>query len=222
MKYDDLVEELSNKTDNCFYLITKRCFDVFTSFIALLILSFLLLIIALIILCSQHHNPIFRDKRVGKNGKIIRVFKFKTMYQDAESNPEKYLNPEQMQQWKTERKVDNDPRETKIGKFLRKTSIDELPQLLNVVIGDLALVGNRPITEEEMLANFSEKEIKVLNQRRPGITGTWQVYHRTKATWKSGERKEYIFEYLKNRSLWYDLKLLILTIPSCIKFALKK
>jgi lipopolysaccharide/colanic/teichoic acid biosynthesis glycosyltransferase len=114
------------------YFFVKRCFDIFNSLLAIIVLFPVLLTSALIVACTSKGPALFKDKRIGKNGKVIKVLKFRSMYIDAEEHPEKYFTPEQLKRWKTERKVDKDPRITKVGRFMRKTSIDELPQLINI------------------------------------------------------------------------------------------
>lgn len=198
------------------YYFFKRLFAIVSSFFAIVILSPLLLIIAIIIKCTSRGPVLFKDVRIGKRGKHIKVWKFRSMYIDAQTNPEKYLSEEQMKQWKTERKIDNDPRITKIGKFIRKTSIDELPQLFNILFGQIAIVGPRPITTKEY-NNYSKEEIQLLTSIRPGLTGYWQVYGRSNVTYSSGERQKMDLTYFERRSLWFDLKLIFLTIPAVIK-----
>ena len=113
------------------YEFFKRFADIIASGLGLIVLSWLLVIVAIIIKLNSKGPVFFKDKRIGKGGKDITIYKFRTMYVDAESRLNDYLTPEQLEQWNKERKIDNDPRITKVGKFLRKTSIDELPQLIN-------------------------------------------------------------------------------------------
>lgn len=206
------------KKEKLFYRFIKRSTDIVVSFLGIVIISPILLICLILSLCSTASKPIFGDPRIGKNGARIEVFKFRTMYKDAESNIEKYLSPEQIEQWEKERKVDDDPRVTRIGRILRATSVDELPQLFNVLIGNMSLIGPRPITEREIVENFTEKEKGLLLSGRPGMTGIWQVYGRTDDTWGSGRRKKLELLYMQKRSLGLDFKILLLTIPSCIAF----
>lgn len=198
------------------YAFFKRCFDIVSSFVVILLSSWLMLILALIVACSSGGHVIYKDKRVGKKGKKINVYKFRTMVIDAESNIDRYLSPEQKLIWEKERKLDNDPRITKIGKFLRKTSLDELPQLFNILFGTLSVVGPRPITEQE-LSNFTEYQQEKLLSVRPGLTGYWQVYGRSSATYETGERQKQELAYLSKRGFFYDLKLIFLTIPAVLR-----
>lgn len=199
------------------YNFIKRAFDICSSFLVILIISPFLLLVTLLVAITSSGSPIYSDKRIGKNGKEIHVYKFRTMFKDANTNPEKYLSEEQMKQWIEERKVDNDPRITKIGKILRKTSIDEFPQLFNILFGSLSVVGYRPITKDELEAHFTKQEQEVMLLGKPGLTGYWQVYGRGKAEYHTGERQKLELEYYSKRSLMFDFKLIFLTIPAVLK-----
>ena len=198
------------------YAFTKRIFDFLSSLILILLISWFLLIIFIINIFATKGHPFFNDKRIGKKGKKIKVFKFRTMYYDAESNIDKYLTPEQKEIWLRERKIDNDPRITKFGKFLRKTSIDELPQLFNILFGTLSVVGPRPITQKE-LSNFTDYQLSIILKAKPGLTGYWQVYGRSNVDFESGERQKLELEYFKHRGFWFDLGLCFKTIPAVLK-----
>lgn len=141
----------------------------------------------------------------GQGGKVIRVLKLRSMVADA-NNVRKYLSPEQLRQWEVERKVDNDPRITKVGKFIRKCSIDEVPQFLNVLKGDLSVIGPRPITRDELEQHFSEEEKEELLSVTPGITGLWQATDRNAATFESGLRQKIELRYVRNRCFRMDWK----------------
>ena len=197
------------------YSFTKRIFDFLSSLILILLISWFLLIRFIINIFATKGHPFFNDKRIGKKGKHVKVFKFRTMYYDAESNIDKYLTPEQKEIWLRERKLDNDPRITKFGKFLRKTSIDELPQLFNILFGSMSVVGPRPITEKE-LENFTEYQLSIMLKAKPGLTGYWQVYGRSDVDFESGERQKLELEYFKHRGFWFDLGLIFKTIPAVL------
>jgi lipopolysaccharide/colanic/teichoic acid biosynthesis glycosyltransferase len=199
------------------YGFFKRAFDLFASFLALLLIGWFLLIIGIIVAISLKGNPIYADKRIGRNGKIVNVLKFRSMYKDANEHPERYLNEQQMEQFQKERKVDNDPRIAPIGKFTRKTSIDELPQLLNIFIGNMSLVGPRPITEVELTTHFSKEQQEILLSAKPGLTGHWQVSGRSDLDFQSGERQRLELQYFEIRGLGTDLKILFKTIPAVLK-----
>ncbi len=198
------------------YAFCKRTFDIVSSFVMILLCSPLFVVLSVLVLFSSKGKIFFNDIRVGKNGKTIKVYKFRTMVADAETNIDKYLTPEEKAQWERERKLPNDPRITKLGKFLRCSSLDELPQLFNILFGTLSVVGPRPITEQE-LENFTPYQRKKLLSVRPGLTGYWQVYGRSSATYETGERQKQELAYLPKRGFFYDLKLIFLTIPAVLK-----
>ena len=215
MEATNAIEKKVPKIRNgLFYRFVKRGFDIFSSFLAILLLGWLLIIILIIQLFVTKGHPVFPDKRVGKGGKIIRVLKFRSMYYDAESNIDKYLTPEQKEIWLRERKLDDDPRITKFGKFLRKTSIDELPQIFNIFIGQMSVVGPRPMSEREIQDEFTEDQRNIIFLARPGLTGYWQVNGRSDVDFESGKRQEMEVEYFYKRGLWFDLKLLFKTVPA--------
>lgn len=198
------------------YSFFKRLFDFICSLLGVIILSPLLIILSLIVKLTSKGPVLFKDVRVGKNFKLIKVYKFRTMYIDAESNIDKYLSEEQKETWNRERKLDNDPRITKIGKFLRKSSLDELPQLFNILFGQLSIVGPRPIKMKELKDNYSEYEQQMLMKVKPGLTGYWQVYGRSNVDYASGERQKEELAYLPKRSLLFDLKIIFLTVPAVL------
>ncbi len=201
------------------YLFFKRVLDIVVSFISIVFLMATLIfpIISLLVLISTHGQVIFKDERMGLNKKKIRIYKFQTMFSDAETNLDKYLDENQKKKWQKERKLDDDPRVTKLGKFLRKTSLDELPQLFNILGGSLSLVGPRPITKQELESNFTEYEQNQLMKVKPGLTGYWQVKDRSLATYESGERQKEELYYLPRRGFWFDVKIVLLTIPAIFK-----
>lgn len=190
----------------------KRAFDISVSSVALIVLFIPMIIVGIIVKATSKGPVFFKDKRVGKDGKDIVVLKFRSMYQDAEARLEQYLTKEQLEMWKKERKVDNDPRITKVGKFIRKTSIDELPQLINILKGDLSIIGNRPLSKTEYHTHFNDEEKRVLDSMRPGLTGYWQAYGRSNVTFNSGERQKMYIYYPKNASVWLDIKIFFKTI----------
>ena len=199
------------------YAFFKRAFDICSSFLMICLLSPVLIIFAILVKCTSKGPVLFKDKRIGKDGKDIVVWKFRSMFIDAESRLKEYLTEEQYNQWLVERKIENDPRITKLGKFIRKTSIDELPQLFNILSGRLSVVGPRPITKVELDENYSEEEKKVLSLARPGLTGYWQVYGRSNVSYKSGNRQKLELEYFSKRGFFFDLKLIFMTIPAVLK-----
>ena len=200
-----------------FYRFVKRTFDIFSSLFVILLISWLLLILFIIQLFATKGHPIFFDPRVGKNGKVFKTLKFRSMYFDAESNIDKYLTPEQKETWLRERKLDDDPRITKFGKFLRKTSLDELPQLFNIFIGQMSVVGPRPMSQREISEEFTDEQRAIIFLARPGLTGYWQVNGRSDVDFDSGKRQEMEVEYFYKRGLWFDFKLIFKTIPAVLR-----
>jgi lipopolysaccharide/colanic/teichoic acid biosynthesis glycosyltransferase len=158
--------------------------------------------------------PIFRQRRIGQHGREIRILKFRTMYSDAHTNPGKYFSPEQLETWNREQKVDNDPRITRVGGFLRKTSLDELPQFLNVLAGSMSVVGCRPVTYEETLNFEAQRDLALA--LKPGITGWWQVTERNDATWENGRRQEIELYYPHNASTRLDLSIVGRTVVAML------
>lgn len=149
---------------------------------------------------------------MGQGGKRIGIYKFRTMVADAHEHPERYMTPEQLAQWEREQKVDDDPRITRIGRVLRNTSLDEIPQFLNVLRGDLSVIGPRPVTQAETL-EFGDERDEFLSVR-PGITGWWQVTERNDATWENGRRQELELYYVRHASLALDLRVFAKTFKA--------
>jgi exopolysaccharide production protein ExoY len=196
----------------------KRLFDFVFSAFVLILLSPLFLIVAIIVKCTSKGPPFYTSKRAGLNGKAIYCWKFRSMYQDAEERLQEILksNPEYQKEWNAFQKLKNDPRITPIGRILRRTSIDELPQFWNVLKGDLSVVGPRPPTlvsnslhEIEQL--YGDKT-RVILSVRPGITGVWQISGRSNITF--AERCAIEERYAISHSLWKDLIIILKTIPA--------
>lgn len=194
----------------------KRIFDILFSLIILLVGFPVFLIIALIIRFSSPGKIIYSHKRIGRGAKTFQCYKFRTMYADADARLKEILtsDPERKAEWEKTFKLKNDPRITPIGAFLRKTSLDELPQFWNVLKGDLSIVGPRPVVREEVDKYLGEKALKILSIR-PGLTGPWQVSGRSDISCykKRIELDEY---YVDNRTFVLDLKMIAKTIPVMI------
>lgn len=205
------------KNNKPFYAFFKRAFDIMGALLAIIVFSWLMLIIAVAIKIDSKGPIIFKDKRIGKNGKEIKVYKFRSMYVDCETNIEKYLTEEQLALWNKERKVDNDVRITRVGKFIRKTSLDELPQLFNILSGKMSFVGNRPITKKELEIWYSSEEQKLLETIKPGLTGYWQVCGRSDITFTNGERQNLDLQYINNQSFSLDTKIFFKTFYVVLK-----
>ncbi len=193
-----------------FNYFLKRLLDIFIILFFCPILIPLMLILMILVKCTSRGPVFYGHKRVGKNGKEFKCWKFRSMRIDADKMLEKILaeNPEMRKQWEKERKFENDPRVTKFGKFLRKTSLDELPQLFNVFIGEMSLVGPRPVTDGE-LEKYGDSRDYVLSVL-PGITGMWQTSGRSDTVYE--ERIMLDSYYIQNWSIWLDLWILIKTI----------
>ena len=192
----------------------KRVADVATSLIAITLGSIPVAVSSLAICLESPGAPIFRQERIGKDGVPFGMWKLRTMYADAEQNVDSYLSAEQQEQWERERKVEDDPRVTKVGRFLRESSLDELPQFLNVLVGEMSVVGPRPVTAEE-LTWFGDDVDEVLSVR-PGITGYWQTFARNDATWESGERQEMELRYVRTMSLSMDARICLRTVGAIL------
>ena len=177
-------------------MILKRIIDIIISIILLIFLSPLLLIISILIKLDSKGPVIFKQKRIGKNGDPFIMYKFRSMVKNAAKKGAKY------------RVTKNDKRITKVGKILRKTSLDELPQLFNVLLGDMSLVGPRPTLDfiVNEYNDYQKKRLKV----KPGITGLAQINGRQSLSWE--EKIEYDILYIKNYSIWLDIKILFKTI----------
>ena len=188
--------------------LTKRIFDTFLAVILLALLSPLMLLIALA-LKVEGGSVLFSHQRLGKNGRKFKCYKFRSMFPNAEERLDALLqeNPKLKDEWEKEYKLKVDPRISKLGDFLRRTSLDELPQLINVIKSEMSLVGPRPIVEAELERYGLEKSYYLMV--RPGMTGLWQVSGRNDLDY---ETRVYLdVWYVKNWSLWYDLALLFKT-----------
>ena len=198
--------------DYNFYKFFKRFFDVVCSAIALILLSPVFLIISILIRLESKGPIFFVHKRIGKNGKTIGIYKFRTMVPNAEELI-KSFTPEQMKEFKENFKLENDPRITKVGKILRKTSLDELPQLINILKGDLSIVGPRPVIQDEVekYGNNKDKFLSVT----PGLTGYWAANGRSTTTYP--QRMTMELYYVDNISWKLDMKIIFKTFVSVIK-----
>lgn len=197
------------------YRFSKRTFDLFTSLMVLLVFSWLYLILIFAVFASDGGKPIYRQKRVGKNGKTIYLPKFRSMVKDSD-NLEKYLTPEQIEQYRTEYKVDDDPRITKIGKFLRKTSLDELPNVWAIFTGKISVVGPRPLVQKEIEEKYGKDGAKLLSVK-PGLIGWWAVNGRSNTTYGSGERQALELYYVEHCSFGLDTKIFFKAIGKVFK-----
>lgn len=190
----------------------KRVCDIIISLIGLIISLPLFLIIGILIKTESKGPVFFKHERIGKNGKKIKIYKFRTMVKDAEELIQKF-SLEQRAEFEENFKLENDPRVTKIGKALRKSSIDELPQLLNILKGELSLIGPRPIVDEE-LEKYKNNQEKFLSVK-PGLTGNWAANGRSCTSYE--ERMDMELYYIDNLSFKLDIEIFWRTICSVIK-----
>lgn len=188
------------------YRLVKRIFDIVFS-LCVIVAGFIPgLILSIAIMIDTKGSPIYSQVRVGRGGKLFRIYKFRTMVADSD-DVAKYLSGEKLDQWKRERKVENDPRITPLGRKLRHTSLDEMPNFLNVLIGDMSVIGPRAVSSEEIRWFGAEAE-DVLSVPA-GITGYWQATSRNDATFESGERQRIELEYARNAGFAMDARCFI-------------
>lgn len=194
--------------------VVKRTLDIAISAVALLFLGPLLIALAVLIKSNDGGPALFRQTRYGLNGKEFSCLKFRTMLTNSSEVLDNLLATDRAAaaEWAKDQKLRNDPRVTSIGKFLRKTSLDELPQLLNVLKGEMSVVGPRPIVKSEQ--SKYGLDYGHYCSVKPGITGLWQISGRNDTTYD--ERVAYDVEYARNWSVWLDLKILFLTIPAVL------
>lgn len=194
------------------YFFIKRTIDIIGALIGLIVFSPVFLILGLIVKKDSEGPVFFAHKRVGYKGQDIEIYKFRTMVANAEELLDT-LPEEQKKEFSENFKLENDPRITKIGHFLRRTSLDELPQLLNILKGDLSIVGPRPVIrkELELYGKYAEKFLSV----KPGLTGFWQVNGRSNTTYE--ERVKLDMEYIDNRSVLMDIKIILKTFTEVFK-----
>lgn len=191
-------------------LAIKSITDVILSSLTLLVLTPILVLIALLVKIDSRGPVFYRHERIGQHGRKFKVIKFRTMHVNSDQELLLFLqaNPEARREWEENHKLKHDPRITHIGKFLRKFSLDELPQLFNILRGDISLVGARPIVEEE-IHHFGEK-YAVYTRFKPGLTGLWQVSGRSNTSY--AERIRYDSYYINNWSVWLDIYILLRTV----------
>jgi Undecaprenyl-phosphate galactose phosphotransferase WbaP len=206
--------DTSNKFNITFNKVIKRMMDIIPVTLGGLLLLPFLLIVALLVKITSPGPVFYRQKRLGCNGKHFFAFKFRTMALDAEERLQKLLeaNPELKKEWEENHKLQNDPRITGLGKFLRRTSIDEFPQLFNILKGDMSLVGPRPIVDAE-IEKYGDDYARVFSIK-PGLTGLWQVSGRSDSNYL--DRVSYDIYYLQSWSIWLDLWIIFKTFGAVL------
>lgn len=197
------------------YLFVKRAFDIFSSGLFLIVFCWLYLILALCVKCSDGGPVFYKHERVGKNGKTIYIPKFRSMKKNAD-RLEDMLTPEQLERYKREYKLDDDPRVTKLGKFLRKTSLDELPNVIAIFTGKISVIGPRPLMRSEVEEKFGKDADKLLSVK-PGMIGWWAANGRSNSTYESGKRQRLELYYVDHCSVWLDIKIIFKTIIGVFK-----
>lgn len=204
----DLERELptSKRYHRNHYHVVKRGFDFVAALIALIVLFPLFLVVSILVAISSGFPVAFKQTRVGYRGKPFSIYKFRTMVRNAEEILK--ARPELMEEYRKNFKIENDPRISKIGNILRKTSLDELPQFINVLKGDMSLVGPRPIVVPELEKYGEHKDMYM--SMRPGCTGLWQCGGRSATTYE--ERVALDKEYFERAGLRFDLYIIFKTI----------
>lgn len=193
----------------------KRLVDIVVAVTVAILASPVILALALAVKLSMGGPVIYRHRRIGFGGRYFDCLKFRTMVANGDEVLERYLaaNPAAAEEWRLSRKLANDPRVTRFGRFLRKTSLDELPQLLNILRGEMSCVGPRPIVTEE-LERYGVHAYEYL-RARPGVTGSWQVSGRSNVSY--GDRVRLDAEYVRKWSFGSDLRILVRTVPAVLK-----
>ena len=206
---------LRTQEDTIAYRILKRAVDILGALVGIILLIPMTIGIYIANLIVGDNGPIFYSQnRIGKDGKIFKMYKFRSMVMGADEKLEKYLeeNEEARKEYKINKKLKNDPRVTKIGMFIRKTSIDEFPQFVNVLKGDMSLVGPRPYLPREF--DDMGKAYPYITAVKPGVTGLWQVRGRNDVTFK--DRLNLDMEYFEKKSLLFETKILFWTVKSVV------
>ena len=211
----------------CAFAVFKRMEDIFLSFFLTVLFLPVSLLTALLIFARTGHNPFFLQERMGRNGKIIKVLKFRTMRQDA-ADLSLVLSPEELALYRQEYKLGDDPRligyrrpgdgTRCFGAILRRTSIDELPQLFfNILLlGNMSLVGPRPILRDELQKHYTPEEQKAFLSVKPGLTGFWQAYARNEACYSDGQRQWMELYYVAHQSVGLDIRILFRTVVAVL------
>ena len=202
------------KIERVLYFSIKIIFDIFCSLLGILMLIPVAIVEKICYLVTGDKKSIFyKQKRIGKNGNFIYIYKFRSMVSNADEVLKELLkDPKYKKEWDLNQKFENDPRITKVGKVLRKTSLDELPQFINVLKGDMSMIGPRPLVEGELDAHNGNHEL--YECVRPGISGWWAANGRSNTTYE--KRLELEYYYCKNCNLMLDIKCVFLTIKAVL------
>lgn len=192
------------------YFFIKRVFDIFFAILGVILLVPVYIVTKISYVITGDFNSVFyKQKRVGKHGKIIYIIKLRSMVYNADDILKELLkNPRYKEEWDKNQKLENDPRITRVGNFLRKSSLDELPQFINVLRGDMSLIGPRPLVVGELDAHGGNHQL--YESVKPGISGWWAANGRSATTYE--KRLELEYYYCENCSLWLDIKCIYLTV----------
>ncbi len=208
--YDKAEDGKTLESKNLFYHFVKRTFDIVLSFLCLIFLIPIFIIIKFLnILNKDFDSVIYTQERIGKNGKLFKLYKFRSMVPNADEELKKILKSDKKlsKEYKINKKLENDPRITKVGRFIRKTSIDELPQLINILKGDMSFIGNRPYLprEKKDMKSYYKDIIKT----KPGLTGFWQCSLRSRGTFEDRLKMEKY--YSNNYGFRFDISIFFKT-----------
>jgi exopolysaccharide biosynthesis polyprenyl glycosylphosphotransferase len=208
--------DLGDPSIHGYWQCVKRIFDTVIVVIGLILLFPFLLLIAILIKVESPGSVFYTQKRIGFKGKQFNMIKFRTMYENAENDLQELieLNPSLKYEWNEYQKLSNDPRITRLGRILRRLSLDELPQIINIIRGEMSLIGPRPFLPSQ-LEVYGKQHYKNYIRVRPGITGMWQVSGRNRTSFAT--RAQWDEFYIRNWSMWLDLKIMIKTIGVVIQ-----
>lgn len=195
------------------HAIAKRVGDIIFSILGIILTLPITIVTAIAIKLEDGGPILYTSYRVGQFGKQFKMYKFRSMKVNADKL-EDTLTSEELEEYRTEYKIRNDQRVTRVGRFIRKYSIDELPQLFNILKGELSFIGPRPVLDEETRLYGDKREL--LLSVRPGLTGYWQAYGRNNVTYESGERQAMELYYIENFSWWFNVKIFFRTIKAVI------
>ncbi len=206
------IDECVSKSKIKAYDILKRFIDIIIGTIGLIVCIPIFIIIGIAIKIDSKGPVFFKHKRIGKHGKKLEIYKFRTMIENAEEAMKNFTE-EQKKEFAENFKLENDPRVTRVGKILRKTSLDELPQIINILKGEMSIIGPRPVVRSE-LEKYGSNQDKFLSVA-PGLTGNWAANGRSDVSYE--ERMALELDYIENRNLILDMKIFFKTIGSVLK-----
>ena len=192
--------------------VAKRGFDIVGAGLGIIALSPLFLLIALLVKVSDGGSVFYGHRRIGRGGRIFQCLKFRTMVRDGDAVLAAHIrdDPQARAEWEATRKLKDDPRVTRVGSVLRKLSLDELPQIINILLGDMSIVGPRPVVRDEL--EYYGKAVVFYLKSRPGLTGLWQVSGRNDVSYDS--RVAFDRHYVENWSLAEDIRIILKTVPA--------